>query len=130
MPGFLADTKYINQLPQSFATLVGEEGINLSGGQKQIIVLARALYCQPQLLLLDEATAAMDRETELFVLNLLHQLKTDMAIVMITHWLHVLKTFCDHIYVLENGHITSDGNHNKLLQSENLYSKYWADIVL
>lgn len=122
-------TPFVDSLPQSVMTLVGEEGINLSGGQKQMIALARALYCKPQLLLLDEATAAMDRDTELFVLNLLQKLKHQMAIIMITHRLHVLKSFCDHIYVLENGRITSSGNHGTLLQSTNLYSKYWADIV-
>ncbi len=122
-------TTFIDSLPQSVMTLVGEEGINLSGGQKQMIALARALYHRPQLLLLDEATAAMDRETELFVLKLLQQLKQNMAIIMITHRLHVLKSFCDKIYVLENGRITSGGNHDTLLQSTNLYSKYWADIV-
>jgi ATP-binding cassette subfamily B protein len=110
-------------------TLVGEEGINLSGGQKQMIALARALYHSPQLLLLDEATAAMDRETELFVLQLLQRLKSQMAIVMITHRLHVLKTFCDRIYLLDKGSITSTGNHDTLLQSDNLYSRYWADMV-
>ena len=83
----------MDSLPQSVMTLVGEEGINLSGGQKQMIALARALYHRPQLLVLDEATAAMDRETERFVLQLLQRLKREMAIVMITHRLHVLKTF-------------------------------------
>lgn len=120
---------FIDTLPQSVMTLVGEEGINLSGGQKQMIALARALYHRPQLLLLDEATAAMDRETELFVLQLLQRLKTQTAIVMITHRLHVLKTFCDRIYLLDKGSITSTGNHDTLLQFDNLYSRYWADMV-
>lgn len=64
---------FIDKLPQSTATLVGEEGINLSGGQKQIIALARALYHQPQLLILDEATASMDRESEQFTLQLINK---------------------------------------------------------
>lgn len=62
---------FVDSLPQSIMTLVGEEGINLSGGQKQMIAIARALYANPQLLILDEATAAMDRESEQFVLQLL-----------------------------------------------------------
>lgn len=121
--------KFIESLPQSLMTLVGEEGINLSGGQKQMIAIARALYHKPQLLILDEATAAMDRESEKFVLNLLMQLKKEMAIIFITHRLHVLKSFCDRIYILENGTITSFGDHESLLHSKNLYSTYWNDLV-
>ncbi|WP_407524329.1 peptidase domain-containing ABC transporter [Lacibacter sp. MH-610] len=120
---------FMDTLPQSVMTLVGEEGINLSGGQKQMIALARALYHRPQLLLLDEATAAMDRESELFVLQLLQRLKSQMAIILITHRLHVLKSFCDRIYLLDRGSIASTGNHDTLLQSDNLYSRYWADMV-
>ena len=99
------------------------------GGQKQIIALARALYHKPQLLILDEATAAMDREGEQFVLHLLQKIKKDVAVIFITHRLHVLKSFCDRIYILEKGGITSQGNHQNLLQTSNLYSRYWADLV-
>lgn len=120
---------FIDSLPQSIMTLVGEEGINLSGGQKQIIALARTLYYQPQLLILDEATAAMDRQSEQFVLQILQQLKKEMGIIFITHRLHVLKSFCDRIYILENGKITNFGGHEQLLQSKNLYSNYWKDLV-
>jgi ATP-binding cassette subfamily B protein len=120
---------FFELLPQSYSTLVGEEGINLSGGQRQMIALARALYHRPQLLILDEATAAMDRRSEQFVLNLLMELKKEMGIIFITHRLHVLKNFCDRIYVLENGIITQSGSHQQLLQSQNLYSDYWTDLV-
>ena len=120
---------FMDSLPQSVLTLVGEEGINLSGGQKQMIALARALYAKPQLLILDEVTAAMDRDSEHYVLKLLTQLKKDIAIIFITHRLHILKTFCDRIYILEKGVITTAGNHDTLLQTNNLYSKYWRDIV-
>ncbi|MCH5598139.1 peptidase domain-containing ABC transporter [Niabella ginsengisoli] len=105
---------YIDGLPQSFMTMVGEGGISLSGGQKQMIALARALYKKPQLLILDEATAAMDRDSEQFILKLLSKLKEQIGIVFITHRLHVLKSFCDRIYLLENGEITAFGNHAEL----------------
>ncbi len=121
--------RFIESLPQSIMTLVGEAGVNLSGGQKQMIALARALYHQPKMLILDEATAAMDRESEHFVLELLLRLKPEMAIVMITHRLHVLKAFCDRIYLLEKGSIVKVGNHATLLESNNLYSRYWTDMV-
>jgi ATP-binding cassette, subfamily C, bacteriocin exporter len=120
---------YLDKLPQSVFTHVGDEGINLSGGQKQMIALARALFHQPQLLILDEATSAMDRESEKFVLNLLVKLKNNMAIVFITHRLHLLKVYSDNIYIMENGKICTYGTHEKLLQSNNLYSKYWTDLV-
>lgn len=120
---------FIASLPQAHTTLVGEEGINLSGGQKQIIALARVLYHRPQLLILDEATSAMDRRAEQYVLNLLLKLKGSMGIVFITHRLHVLRKFCDRIYILENGTVRCKGNHEQLLQSENLYSSYWEDLT-
>ncbi|MBX3240806.1 MAG: peptidase domain-containing ABC transporter [Chitinophagaceae bacterium] len=120
---------FMDSLPQSVMTLVGEEGINLSGGQKQMIALARALYSNPQLLILDEATSAMDREGEHFVLRLLNRLKPEMAIIYISHRLHVLKNLCDRIYILEDGTITAAGSHHQLLETKNLYSSYWADLV-
>jgi ATP-binding cassette subfamily B protein len=78
-------SKYFEAFPQSYLTLVGEEHIHLSGGQKQLLALARALYRKPQLLLLDEATSAMDSKMESFVLELLTKLKPMMMILMITH---------------------------------------------
>ncbi|MGE0090455.1 MAG: peptidase domain-containing ABC transporter, partial [Bacteroidales bacterium] len=121
--------KYIDSLPQGFATILGEEGINLSGGQKQIIALARALYKKPQLLILDEATAAMDRETENFTTNLLQKLKHKIAIFYISHRLHVLKNISDRIYIIENGKIQQFGTHAELIVGENIYSQYWNDLV-
>jgi len=71
----------------------------------------------------------MDRQTELFVLALLNSLKPRMGTVFITHRLHVLKNFCDRIYILEDGIISAKGNHDELLASDNLYSGYWADLL-
>ncbi len=122
--------KFIAELPQGYSTLLGEEGINLSGGQKQIIALARALYKNPQLLILDEATSAMDRNTEKFTMNLLSNLKKDIAVIFISHRLHTLKNMADRIYILENGEIISKGNHESLLQTSNFYSDFWKEIII
>ncbi len=119
--------KFINELPQAYDTLLGEEGINLSGGQKQIIALARVLYKKPQLLILDEATSAMDRNTEKFTMKLLSKLKNEIAVIFISHRLHTLKNMADRIYVLEKGTITTDGNHQNLLETSNFYSDFWEE---
>ncbi len=121
--------KFIAQLPQGYATILGEEGINLSGGQKQIIALARVLYKKPQFLLLDEPTSAMDRNTEKFTISLLNEIKNDIAVLFISHRLHTLKNVADRIYVLENGSFISQGNHQKLLETPNFYSDFWKELV-
>lgn len=121
---------FINSLPQGYATILGEEGINLSGGQKQVIALMRALYIKPKVLLLDEFTSAMDRKTEQFVLELLNKLKSELSIVFISHRLHALPKIADRIYVLENGIITDFGNHDKLMESKNFYSGFWTELEL
>ncbi|MEO6175534.1 MAG: peptidase domain-containing ABC transporter [Flavobacterium circumlabens] len=117
---------YFNKLPQGLATILGEEGVNLSGGQKQIIALARVLYKKPQFLILDEATAAMDRNTENFTMALFQKIKANCAIFFISHRLNMLKNVADKIYVLDNKTITHFGNHQSLMQSPNFYSNYWA----
>jgi ATP-binding cassette, subfamily C, bacteriocin exporter len=116
---------FIDKLPQGLYTILGEEGVNLSGGQRQIIGLARALCSKPQLLILDEATAALDRHTERFVLDLLAKLKPEIGILLITHRLHTLKAVCDQIYVLENGTFAHVGTHEQLMTSQNMYSDYF-----
>lgn len=117
---------YFNQLPQGLATILGEEGINLSGGQKQIIALARVLYKKPQFLILDEATAAMDRNTENFSIRLFEKIKPNCAIFFISHRLNALKKIADVIYVLDNKTITHCGSHNELMETNNFYSDYWS----
>jgi len=121
--------EFINNLPQGFATILGEEGINLSGGQKQLIALARVLYKKPQFLILDEATAAMDKKTEEFCIQLISKIKNNMGILFISHRLETLKKYADIIYVLENGEIITQGNHHQLLKTDNFYSNFWKEII-
>jgi ATP-binding cassette, subfamily C, bacteriocin exporter len=94
--------RFFSSFPQRYDTLLGEEGITLSGGQKQMIAIARALYRRPQLLLLDEPTSAMDPDAEKFVMQLLTELKDDTGIFIITHR-PKLAEFADFLYILENG---------------------------
>jgi ABC-type bacteriocin/lantibiotic exporter with double-glycine peptidase domain len=119
---------FINNFPGGYGAVLGESGINLSGGQKQIIALARALYKKPQLLILDEATSAMDRKTEKFAMELLEKLKQEMAVFFISHRLHTLKQLADRIYVLEEGVIKASGNHEQLMKTTNFYSDFWHEI--
>jgi ATP-binding cassette subfamily B protein len=93
---------YFSKMPQSYMTIVGEEGINLSGGQKQLIGLARALYKKPEILLLDEPTAAMDKKTEFFVMDLLQKIKSDMMILMVSHR-ESIELVADYTYWLDEG---------------------------
>lgn len=109
--------QYFAQLPQGYLTPVGEDGINLSGGQKQLVALARALYKRPALLLLDEATAAMDKKTESFVLLLLQRLKADMGILMVTHRYRAARP-ADKVYLIESGKAALAGDFGNLLHHE------------
>jgi ABC-type bacteriocin/lantibiotic exporter with double-glycine peptidase domain len=106
--------KYFLELPQGYFTLVGEEGINLSGGQKQLVAIARALYKKPQFLILDEVTSAMDRNTENFILNLLKKFKTEITVIIVTHKFYTAK-IADRIYNIENGVSKDLGNPNELI---------------
>ena len=89
---------YFSQFPGGYLTPLGEEGINISGGQRQLVAFARALFNQPKLLILDEATSAMDRKTEAFVLSLLKKLKKGMMIIFITHREYSLPKNADRVY--------------------------------
>ncbi|GFD83796.1 bacteriocin cleavage/export ABC transporter [Tenacibaculum sp. KUL118] len=122
--------EFIKEFPQGYATILGEEGVNLSGGQKQIIALARVLYKKPQLLILDEATAAMDRKTEKFSIQLITRLKEQMGVLFISHRLETLKKYADTIYVLEKGETIIKGNHKQLLETSNFYSDYWKELAI
>jgi ATP-binding cassette, subfamily C, bacteriocin exporter len=101
---------YMLKLPQGYSTLVGEGGISISGGQMQLISLARCLYHQPQLLLLDEPTAAMDRKTEQFVIEMLQKIKPYCGIILISHK-DTLTEIADAVYLLEQGALNEVKKH-------------------
>jgi len=119
---------YFMEFPLNYSTLLGEQGINISGGQKQLVGLARALWSDPGFLILDEPTSAMDRNTENFVLNLLHSIRITKCIILVTHRIKVARN-CDLICILENGSIQSAGNHDELMLTENLYSMSFSELT-
>lgn len=94
--------KFFESFPQGYLTIVGEDGVHLSGGQKQLVALARALFRKPSLLILDEATSAMDKKTELFVLDLIEKIKSDCCVIMITHRSNI-ENMADEVYMLQDG---------------------------
>ncbi len=120
---------FIREFQQSYATIINENSTNLSGGQQQLIALARALYQKPQVLLLDEATAAMDRRTEQFVINLLQKLKKEMIIVFVTHRVQLARQ-TDLIYVIENKQITASGTHEEVICCNLFYQEAFEEIAL
>lgn len=119
---------FLSELPNGLGTLVGEEGINLSGGQAQLVSFARALYRPSRILILDEMTAAMDRRTEKHICQVLRELSMDHIIVFVTHRLETARLLSDAIVVMENGTVSACGTHGELLQSDNFYSEYWRSL--
>ena len=96
--------EFINSLPNKIHTSVGERGVRLSGGQRQRVSLARALYLNPPILVLDEATSSLDTNTENEVMSSIRKLKGHKTIIIITHRLSTLEN-CDEIYELKNGQL-------------------------
>jgi ABC-type multidrug transport system fused ATPase/permease subunit len=104
----------VNNLPQGYATTVGERGVRLSGGQRQRIGIARALYHNPQVLILDEATSALDNLTEQAVMEAVNNLGHDITIILIAHRLSTVRQ-CDRIYLLERGEVIASGTYDQLI---------------
>jgi len=104
-----------NNLPQKYATIVGERGIRLSGGQRQRIGIARALYHHPQVLILDEATSALDNLTEQAVMEAVHNLNHEITIIIIAHRLSTIQD-CDTIFLLDKGELKVQGRYEELKQ--------------
>jgi ATP-binding cassette subfamily B protein len=118
---------FIDGFPSGIMTLVGEEGINLSGGQKQLLAFIRVLINKPDILVIDEGTSNMDRGTEGMIMKLINRLKSEMGILMISHRINMIKNLSDYIYVIDGKKITAEGTHSELINFDNLYKFFWDD---
>ena len=117
--------RFINELPQGLLTDVGENGLSLSGGQRQKIAFARLLYREPEIIIMDEATSALDTESEDEIMNVVHQLKSEgKTIIMIAHRLSTVLN-ADEIVVMEKGKVIESGNHQKLYSQKGKYYNLW-----
>ena len=115
---------FIMQLPDNYETLVGERGQKLSGGQRQRIAIARAVLKNPPILILDEATSAVDNETEAAIQRSLERITVDRTTIAIAHRLSTVRN-ADCIYVMEYGKLVEWGQHEELLEQQGIYASLW-----
>ena len=117
-------TEFLGVLENGIKTKVGEGGSKLSGGQKQRISIARAMLKDAPIILLDEATAALDPENEIYIQQAIQELVKEKTVVIIAHKLQTVRN-ADKIIVLKEGRISETGSHPELLKNKGLYSEYW-----
>ena len=115
---------FIAELPDGYDTVVGERGQKLSGGQRQRLSIARAILKDPPLLVLDEATSAVDNETEAAIQRSLELVGRDRTVIVIAHRLSTVR-HADRIHVLEAGRIVESGNHDELVRDRGMYAALW-----
>ena len=124
-----AEAAYVNEfahsLPQGFNTIVGDQGKQLSGGQRQRVAIARALLKNAPILLLDEATNALDPQSEALIQQAISHLVKDRTTLVIAHHLTTIQN-CGRVLVMEKGKLVQEGTHQVLIKEEGLYSKLYA----
>ncbi|MEL6579767.1 MAG: ABC transporter ATP-binding protein [Cyanobacteria bacterium J06621_12] len=116
--------QFISELPQGYDTIVGERGQKLSGGQKQRIAIARAILKDPPILVLDEATSAVDNETEAAIARSLEKITQNRTTIAIAHRLSTIR-HSDCIYVMDYGQLVEQGTHEELLAQGGMYAGLW-----
>ena len=116
--------KYIDGLPQKYDTLVGENGVILSGGLKQRLSIARALIKNSKIIILDEATSSLDNETQDYIHHSLKKIKKDYTIIIIAHRLSTVKD-CHKILVVDDGKIVGFDTHDNLIKNNKVYKRLY-----
>ncbi len=116
--------EFINKLPNKYETIIGENGVRLSGGEKQRLSIARAMVKKTQIILLDEATSSLDAETENKIQEAINYLTKNRTTVVIAHRLSTILN-SDKIYVIDNGLVAGEGTHNELLQTSKIYKNFY-----
>ena len=116
--------EFINNLPNKFETLIGENGVRLSGGEKQRLSIARAMLKKSSIILLDEATSSLDSETESKIQEALQTLTKGKTTVVIAHRLSTILN-SNNIYVIDSGKIVDSGQHQELIEKSKLYKKFY-----
>jgi len=116
--------EFITRLPEGYDTIVGERGQKLSGGQRQRVSIARAVLVDPPILVLDEATSAVDNETEAAIQRSLERISLDRTTLVIAHRLSTIR-HADRIYVLDDGRVAAVGTHEELLEVGGIYRALW-----
>ncbi|WP_404385872.1 ABC transporter ATP-binding protein/permease [Knoellia locipacati] len=119
-----AAVDFIDALPEGFDSLLGERGVNLSGGQRQRLALARALLRDPAVLVLDEATSAVDNETEAAIQASLRRATVDRTAIVVAHRLSTVR-HAHRIWVLDAGRVAESGTHDELLATGGIYASLW-----
>jgi ATP-binding cassette, subfamily C, bacteriocin exporter len=116
---------FVESLPSGFNTYIGEQGAALSGGQQQKLAIARILYREPEIFVLDEATSSLDSESESYVQSIIRQLRLNgKTVVLIAHRFSSIIN-ADKIMVLKNGQVAEEGDHNTLLSIKGFYYAAW-----
>ena len=116
--------EFIEKLPNKYETIIGENGIRLSGGEKQRLSIARAILKKSPIILLDEATSSLDAETENKIQKAISFLTEGKTTVVIAHRLSTILN-SDKIYVIDNGQVAGEGKHEDLLKNSNIYKNFY-----
>ena len=116
---------YIKKLPEGYNTIINENGVNISKGQKQLLTIARAMLLDAKMLILDEATSNVDTRTEIKIQKAMRKLMEEKTCFVIAHRLSTIQE-ADNILVVDQGNIVEQGTHMELLKKQGFYNKLYS----